>query len=78
MKFSEYTIKNIEEIFEILKTSENGLSKKEVESRQRIHGFNEVKVKEVTLIDIFLRQFKSSFVYLLLLAFLVAFLIFAR
>ena len=75
MKFSEYTIKNIEEIFEILKTSENGLSKKEVESRQRIHGFNEVKVKEVTLIDIFLRQFKSSFVYLLLLAFLVAFLI---
>ncbi|MEK7519266.1 MAG: cation-transporting P-type ATPase, partial [Patescibacteria group bacterium] len=68
MKFSEYTIKNIEEIFEILKTSENGLSKKEVESRQRIHGFNEVKVKEVTLIDIFLRQFKSSFVYLLLLA----------
>jgi len=75
MKFSDYTTKNIEETFDILKTSESGLSEKEAGKRQKIYGFNEIKAKEPGLFDIFLRQFKSSFVYLLFIASIIAFLI---
>lgn len=75
MKFSEYTIKKIEDVFSDLKTSEKGLSEKEAISRLETKGFNEIRTKETGLIDVFLRQFKSSFVYLLLIASLIAFLI---
>jgi len=75
MKFSKYTTKSTEEIFRIFKTSGKGLSTKEVESRQRIYGFNEVKLKEISLFDILVRQFKSPFFYLLLIAAIIAFLI---
>ncbi len=68
MAFSQYTNKNTEEIFNDLKTSERGLSEKEAEERLRIYGFNEVKAKEIGLFDIFLRQFKSPFIYLLFVA----------
>lgn len=75
MNFSQYTNKNIQEIFELLKTSENGLSEKEADDRLKSYGFNELKGREVGLFDIFLRQFKSSFFYLLFIAALTAFLI---
>jgi len=75
MKFSEYTTKNIEDVFEILKTSENGLSEKEAENRLKTYGFNEIKGRETNLFDTFLRQFKSPFFYLLFIATIVAFLI---
>jgi len=75
MKFSEYTTKKIEEIFEELKTSKNGLSEKEAMIRLETIGSNEIKAKETGMLDIFLRQFKSSFVYLLLIAASIAFLI---
>src|SRR4030042_3532089 len=75
MGFSEYTIKNIKEVFEILDTEENGLLNKEAEKRLKDYGFNEIKTKETGLFDIFLRQLKSPFSYLLVIASLVAFLI---
>jgi len=75
MKFSEYTTKNIEDVFEILKTSENGLSEKEAENRLKTYGFNEIKGREVGLFDVFLRQFKSPFFYLLFIAAILAFFI---
>ena len=75
MKFSEYTTKNAKEVFEELKTSENGLSAGEAENRLKTHGFNEIKVKEISLFNIFLRQFKSPFFYLLFIAALTAFLV---
>jgi len=75
MKFSKYTTKNIEDVFEILKTSKNGLSEKEAENRLKVYGFNEIKGKETNLFDTFLRQFKSPFFYLLFIATIVAFLI---
>ena len=75
MKFSDYTTKSVEEIFNILKTSKNGLSEKEAENRLKIYGFNEIEGKEPGLFDIFLRQFKSAFVYLLFIASIIAFLI---
>lgn len=73
MKFSSYTTKNVEEVLKELKTSEEGLSEREAANRLKIYGLNEIKAKETSLFDIFLRQFKSSFVYLLFIAALVAF-----
>ena len=48
MSFEEYTNKNIEEIFEILKTSKNGLSKKEVFVAQQKYGLNKETKKAKT------------------------------
>jgi len=75
MKYSEYTIKNTEETLLTIKSSEKGISEKEAENRLKIHGFNEVKTKQTGLFDIFLRQFKSPFFYLLFVASIVALLI---
>jgi len=75
MGFSEYTTKNIKEVLNILNTDENGLLNKEAEKRLKDYGFNEIKTKETRLFDIFLRQLKSPFSYLLVIASLVAFLI---
>ncbi|MDD5625985.1 MAG: HAD-IC family P-type ATPase [Patescibacteria group bacterium] len=72
MNFSQYTIKNIQETFEALKTGQNGISDQEAESRLKTYGFNELKAKENGLFDIFLRQFKSPFFYLLFIAGLIA------
>ena len=75
MNFSEYTVKTVEEVLKDLKTSEQGLPEKEVTERQKIFSFNEIKVKEIGLWDILIRQFKSPFFYLLFIAAAIAFLI---
>ncbi|MDP2910623.1 MAG: HAD-IC family P-type ATPase [bacterium] len=75
MGFPEYTTKNIKEVFNILNTDESGLLNKEAEKRLKDHGFNEIKTKETGLLEIFLRQLKSPFSYLLIAAALIAFLI---
>lgn len=75
MKFSDYTNKNIEEVFEELKTSGRGLPEEEAVSRLKIYGSNEIKIKEAGLLDIFLRQFSSPFFYLLIIAAIVAFFV---
>ncbi|HUV81025.1 MAG TPA: HAD-IC family P-type ATPase [Patescibacteria group bacterium] len=75
MNFSEYTTKEIEEVFHNLKTSKSGLSEEEAKKRLQNCGLNEVKTKKVGLLDIFFRQFKSPFFYLLFVASVIAFLI---
>jgi len=75
MNFSQYTTKTIDEVFNDLKTSENGLSENEAENRLKTYGPNEIKAKETGLFHIFLRQLKSPFFYLLLIAGLIAFFI---
>jgi len=75
MEFSKYTNKNIEEIFQDLKTSESGLSEKEAQNRLQIYGFNETREKGVKTAEIFLRQFKSPFFYLLFISAVLALLI---
>jgi Mg2+-importing ATPase len=75
MKFSECTTKSIRELFEILGTSATGLSEKEAMNRQKQYGLNEVKVREAGVFDIFARQFRSPFVYLLFVAAMISFLI---
>ncbi len=66
--FSQYTTESIEQIFSGLKTSQSGLSKKEVALRQKKHGFNDIKIKSVNALQIFLRQLRSPFTFLLFFA----------
>ena len=75
MKFSYYTAKNIEHVLDDLKTSKSGLTEKEAMVRQKIYGFNEVKLRSSTVLDVLFRQFGSPLFYLLFLAAIVAFLI---
>ncbi|MBC7074324.1 cation-transporting P-type ATPase, partial [Candidatus Parcubacteria bacterium] len=75
MAFSEFTTKEIKEVFELLKTKETGLTEREAKERQKIFGFNEVKEKEVSAIEIFLKQLKSPFFYLLVIAAILAFFV---
>ncbi len=57
------------EIFEILKTSHEGISHKEAAKRLKIHGKNEIKkISERSILKIFLNQFKSVFIIILLVA----------
>lgn len=75
MSFSEYTNKNIDEVFKTLKTSLAGLSKKECLLRQQKYGLNEVKTRKANIIEVLLRQLKSPFTYLLLVAAVVSFIV---
>lgn len=73
--FSKYTTKSIEETFKDLKSSKSGLSQQEVEERLKNYGLNEIKAKETTLFDIFLRQLKSPSFYLLFAAAIISLLV---
>ena len=75
MEFYNYTNKTVQEVFEMLKTSPSGLLQKEADLRQQQYGLNEVKAKGVSIWDILLRQCKSPFFYLLLIAGVVSFFI---
>ncbi len=71
-----FSNKDIQDIAAQLRADlEKGLSKEEAGSRLSTHGFNETKVKETTWQDIFLRQLKTPFTYLLAVAALIAFVI---
>jgi len=57
------------EIFSILETSEKGLFDEEAKSRQEKYGLNEITEKrKYPYLLSFIRQFKSFFVYILLIA----------
>lgn len=75
MKFSDYTTKDVDEVSKEFSTSEEGLSEKEAEERQKVFGFNEVKVKETGLLDVLMKQFKSPFFYLLFVVAIISLLI---
>ena len=68
MSFQEFAKKEIKEVFEELKSKEIGLGEREAEERQKIYGLNEIKEKEIGVFEIFLRQIKSIFFYLLFIA----------
>lgn len=71
--FREFT--GLEEggIFEFLKTGEHGLKDKEANERRKQYGLNEITEKKTAWIIKLARQFKSSFIYLLLGAALLSF-----
>jgi len=64
------------EVLKELKTSEEGLSAQEARSRLQTYGKNELKqISKVNPLIIFLTQFNSVFIYILLVAALFSFLI---
>ena len=75
MAFSIYTNKSSQEVLEIFKTSENGLTKKECILHQQEFGLNEIKTRSINAFEILLRQIKSPFAYLLLAAAVISILI---
>lgn len=61
--------KSLDNIYEELNTSKNGLTDEEVLQRLNKFGFNELEArKKDTILHIFLRQFKSFIVWILLFA----------
>ena len=68
MIFSYYTNKNIQEVFEELKTSPSGISEAEALLRQKKYGYNELSFSKTSILDIIVRQSKSPFFYLLIIA----------
>jgi Ca2+-transporting ATPase len=67
---------DIEEVMRTLKTSREGLSSEEAQRRLQEYGYNELVERErVTLLEIFLNQFKDIFVIMLLIATAISFLI---
>jgi len=57
---------NVKEVLKSLKTSEEGLTKKEAEKRLEKYGINEIeKRKRITPLQIFVRQFTSFIVVIL-------------
>ncbi|MFA6118807.1 MAG: cation-transporting P-type ATPase [Parachlamydiales bacterium] len=59
---------NLNEIFNLYKTSADGLSQKEADNRLKIYGENTLKEKEESKFIIFFRQFNSILIYVLLAA----------
>ena len=65
-----------EEVLSELRVDPKGLNREEAEHRLREFGYNELKEKKrVTVLQIFLRQFKDVFVIMLLIATAISFLI---
>jgi Mg2+-importing ATPase len=69
MDSKELMSKNVEDIFQELKSSSQGLRSQEAFERLSEYGKNEIKSSETSWFGILLRQFTSPFFYLLLLAF---------
>ncbi len=63
------------EVMAFLNTSEKGLSEEEAKERIKKYGYNEItKKKKKGVVEIFLEQFKSPLIYLLLLAAVISFI----
>lgn len=75
MSFSDYTAQTPEKILKQLKTSKSGLSDDFVMERQKQYGLNELPAEKLHWWNVLFRQFKSSFIYLLLAAALFSFLL---
>lgn len=68
MYFQKFTTLSPANTIVDLKTSKNGLSKNEATARLKVYGENKVVGKESHWWNIFFRQFKSPFIYLLFFA----------
>lgn len=64
-----YYSKTENEIFKELSTDKDGLTEKEAEARLQKYGYNEIKeTKKISPLKIFLQQFNSAVVYILIAA----------
>lgn len=72
-KIAKYANEENEEVMNQLGTTENGLSATEAAAHLKKYGLNQIQAEEITPLQIFLRQFKSPFVYLLAAATVISF-----
>lgn len=63
-----FALHTAEETLNILQTDKDGLTAKEIAERRTLHGPNELPAHRTSLLLLFLRQFHSVFVYILLIA----------
>jgi len=71
-----YYVHSVEEVMNNLSVSHDGLTRTVARERLERHGSNEFQTrKEISLLDIFLRQFLSPFTYLLGIAALISFVL---
>jgi P-type Mg2+ transporter len=73
MHISKYTIQSSNTIFSSFHTSIHGLTPQEVHKRKQEYGLNEISGEEVQWWHVLLRQFKSPFLYLLLITAVLSF-----
>lgn len=64
--------KSIDEVLKLLETSIHGLTEEEVKRRLSKYGLNTIKLEEETLLRIFIRQFSSPLILILIVASLIA------
>lgn len=76
MPFSQFSILSADNLASQFTTSlEKGLSKEAAAANLKKNGYNIISSKTVSWVDILLRQFKSAFVYLLIAASLLSFVL---
>ncbi len=69
----EYYAEKIADVLSDLKTSEKGLSTEEANRRLKIVGFNEIKeAKKISPVKIFIDQFKSPIIFILIFAVMIS------
>ena len=69
----EYYNKNIKEVMEKFNSSESGLASDKIKRKLKKYGFNELKKKKkINALKIFLRQFKSFIIYILIAAVIIS------
>jgi magnesium-transporting ATPase (P-type) len=76
MENNTYHHQKIDKVLSLLKTSKKGLSKEESRQRLQKYGLNEIpEKKNKHPIFLFLKQFKSIFIYILIVAALISYFI---
>ncbi len=66
----------VNEVLDLLETTNNGLTEEEVKERTEIFGKNEIeKQKKIAKLKLFLNQFKSPLIFLLLIAGLITLIV---
>lgn len=75
MKFSEATIKSIPSVLDELDCTMHGISAAEAKIRLTTYGINELETYHTELYPLLLKQFKSPFVVLLILAGITSFFV---
>src|SRR3989344_5184569 len=73
---SDWHTRSSAEVVDELRTTDNGISETEAQTRLQATGYNELKEKKrVTPLSLFLNQFKSFLVLILVIAAVISYLI---
>lgn len=68
-----YLLLSVKDLLEKLESSKSGLTQKEAEHRLQVHGQNSFKKEKFGALKILIQQFKSSLVYLFIIAAVLSF-----